>query len=119
MAAIARGLLLASLIAYHAAVSLCGPCLHGLTGSPHEPGAASKPHRTDSPAGSRGNGESADLCLICQFVAQSQLPVEFRYDFSTQAVTELVAPVHPITGAVSLPLLPVPRAPPIIDRASS
>ena len=68
-----RHFLFASLIACHAAVTLCGPCLHELPGSSHQIGLATKSHRPDAPA--QSSRDSADNCLICHFVAQGQLTV--------------------------------------------
>ncbi len=84
MSRVGRQLLFFSLIACHAAVVLCGPCLHALPGSTHEMGAASKSHRPDHPLQSRS--DSNDDCLICQFVAQGQLPVEFSPGSSPQII---------------------------------
>ena len=44
---IARRLLFALVFACHAAVTLCGPCLHALPGSSHELGATSNSQHTD------------------------------------------------------------------------
>ena len=68
-----RHFLVAALIACHAAVTLCGPCLHELPGSSHQFGPAGKTHRPDAPA--KSATDSADNCLICHFVAQRQLTV--------------------------------------------
>ena len=68
-----RHFLFASLIACHAAVTLCGPCLHELPGSSHQIGLATQSHRPDAPA--QSSRDSADNCLICHFVAQGQLTV--------------------------------------------
>ena len=81
-----------------------------LPGSWHELGATSKSHRPDDPAQSRR--DAADNCLICQFVAQGQLPVEFSMANSIQCVTELVVSVFPASDAPSLQLPSSPRAPP-------
>jgi hypothetical protein len=112
MSRIVRRLLLTSLIAYHAAVSLCGPCLHELQGSSHEMGVASKSRPSESPAGSRG--ESTDLCPICHFVAQGQLPVEFWYVSLVQAIAELTVTAVPLSQPPSIPSPSNPRAPPQI-----
>src|SRR5437016_14313974 len=98
MSRFVRQLLFASLFACHAAVTLCGPCLHELSGSSHEMGAASRPHRADDPIPS--GRDSTDRCLICHFVAQGQLPVEFSCEFSIQLVDELAIP----TPRVAQPL---------------
>ena len=68
---VARRLLFALVFACHAAVTLCGPCLHVLPESSHELGATSNSQHSDDSAQLRRDG--ADNCLICQFVAQGQL----------------------------------------------
>jgi hypothetical protein len=110
MCRIVRHLLFTSVLACHAAVTLCGPCLHALPGSSHEPGAASKTHRPDEPSQSRR--DAADNCLICHFVAQGQLPVEFFSGLSSQLIADLVVPALPATDSLPLPLPSSPRAPP-------
>jgi hypothetical protein len=111
MSQILRRFVFATLVACHAAVVLCGPCLHELPGSTHRMGAASNPDRPDHPLQSQS--DSKDRCLICQFVAQGQLPVEFYVSSSPELVAELVLP------PVSAPHLPFrllpssPRAPPV------
>jgi hypothetical protein len=110
MSKIVRHLLFASVLACHAAVTLCGPCLHALPGSSHELGASSKSHRSDDSAQSRRDG--ADNCLICQFVAQGQLLAEFATEIPVQQVAELVVPVVPVSHTTSLELPSSPRAPP-------
>jgi hypothetical protein len=117
MSRLVRQLLFASLIACHSAVTLCGPCLHELSGSPHEMGAASKPHRPDDPAQSRR--DATDRCLICHFVAQGQLPIEFFCESSIQLIDELALPTLPVSRPLSNPLPSSPRAPPgIASRLS-
>jgi hypothetical protein len=110
MSRIVRHLLFASVIACHAFVTLCGPCLHALPGSSHDMGAASKSRRADDPSQSRR--DAADNCLVCQFVAQGQLPVEFTHGPSILQVTELVTPALPISTTSALHLPSTPRAPP-------
>jgi hypothetical protein len=108
-----RRFVFATLVACYAAMVLCGPCLHELPGSTHRMGAASNPDRPDHPLQSQS--DSKDRCLICQFVAQGQLPVEFYVSASPELIAELVIP------AVSAPHLPFrllpssPRAPPVCN----
>ena len=111
MSRIVRHFLFASVIACHAIVTLCGPCLHALPGSSHALDATSKSRRADDPAQSRS--DSADNCLVCQFVAQGQLPVEFTHGPLILQVTELVTPSLPITAISALHLPSNPRAPPV------
>ena len=91
-----RHFLFASLIACHAAVTLCGPCLHELPGSSHQMGLASKSHRPDAPA--QSSRDSADNCLICHFVAQGQLTVATTCDCSALLVTEIEILELPVRG---------------------
>ena len=112
MSRVSRQLLFFSLIACHAAVVLCGPCLHALPGSTHEMGAASKSHRADHPLKSRS--DSNDDCLICQFVAQGQLPVEFSPGSSPQIIGGLIISALPVANSFSNLLRSCPRAPPMV-----
>jgi hypothetical protein len=110
MSRFVRPFLFASLIACHAAVILCGPCLHALSGSTHEMGAATKSHGPNDSGQSRR--DTSDHCLICHFFAQGQLTVEISGISTIQPSLELVVPSilapHP-----SEQLLPSsPRAPP-------
>ncbi len=106
-----KQLLFASLIACHAAVVLCGPCLHELPGSTHQIGAASKAQRADHPL--QSSGDSKDGCLICHFVAQGQLPVEIVCEISPELTTELVIVALPVPLTPANLLPSSPRAPPV------
>ena len=117
MLQIVRQLLFASLIVCHTAVVLCGPCLHELPGSAHQMGSASKSHRTDHPLQSRS--DSKDNCLICQFVAQGQLTVEFYRGSMPQLIAEAAVPTVPIPRLPSGPLPSCPRAPPTTESVLS
>ncbi|MGP0062635.1 MAG: hypothetical protein ACLQGP_03395 [Isosphaeraceae bacterium] len=112
MSRFVRQLLFATLIACHAAVTLCGPCLHELNGSSHSIGPASKGHM---PGDSGPSGrDTMDGCLICHFFAQGQLPVTFSSEPSIQPITELAIGVLPFTQPLSNPLPSSPRAPPAL-----
>jgi hypothetical protein len=111
MARIVRQVLFSSLIACHASVSLCGPCFHGLQLSAHhQMGEVSTPYRPDHPI--LPGSDSRDSCLVCQFVAQSQLPVEFSQERLPQLIIELVYSTLPSSQPVANPLAACPRAPP-------
>src|SRR5260370_18110885 len=110
MSRIVRHLLFASVIACHAAVTLCGPCLHAVLGSSHGMCAASKSHRPDDPTQSRR--DAADNCLICHFVAQGQLPVEFSSGVTVRSIADLVMPVLPTRDPRPTHLPSSPPAPP-------
>jgi hypothetical protein len=106
-----RQLLFASLIACHAAVTLCGPCLHGLPGLSHKTAHVSRDHGSDDPIQSRS--DTMDRCLICHFVAQDQLPVAISGESPDQFIDELATPAVCVTACSSHPLPSSPRAPPI------
>ena len=107
---IVRYLVFALVVACHAVVTLCGPCLHALPGSSHGIGSPSNSHRADDR--SQSGRDSADNCLVCHFVAQGQLPVEFAVAPSIQQITDLVAPAVPASSTPPLRLLSSPRTPP-------
>jgi hypothetical protein len=117
MSRIVRHLLLATVVACHAVVTLSGPCLHGLFGASHEMGAATKSQRPDDPAQSRR--DSADNCLICHFVAQGQLPVEFAYGPSNSQVTDHLPPADPASVSLPIHLPSSPRAPPVAAASTA
>jgi hypothetical protein len=110
MPRLVRQLLFAALIACHAAVTLCGPCLHALPGASHQVGATSKADRPDHPAQTRR--DTADNCVICHFVAQGQLPVESTCELAVQVVADLTLPALPTARSASNHLPSCPRAPP-------
>ncbi len=110
MSRFVRQLLFAALIACHASVTLCGPCLHELAGSSHATGTASKGHLPGGPSPS--GRDTTDGCLICQFFAQGQLPVTFSSEPSIQVIDELAIPILPFTTPLPNPLPSSPRAPP-------
>jgi hypothetical protein len=106
-----RQFLFASLIACHAAVTLCGPCLHGLPGLSHKTAPVSNDHGPDDPIQSRS--DAMDRCLICHFVAQGQLPVAFSGESPVQFIDKLVIPAICVSPCSFNPLPSSPRAPPI------
>ena len=110
---ITRRLLFVLVFACHAAVTLCGPCLHSLPGSSHELGATSNSQHTDDSAQSRRYG--ADNCLVCQYVAQGQLLAEVFTATSFDQMNELVPPVAALSQPVSVRLPSFPRAPPFAN----
>jgi hypothetical protein len=107
--------LIALLVAFHAAVTLCGPCLHAIPGAGHGTGQAS------SAPGEHADGDPSrhDLaghCPICHFLAQGQLPLSSDTTLATRLfVTFVTNP--PAPPGVSSPDLPsCPRAPPSFPR---
>jgi hypothetical protein len=117
MSRFVRQFLFASLIACHAAVILCGPCLHALPGSTHHMGAVTKSHGPDDPVQLRR--DASDHCLICHFVAQSQLTVELSGGCSIQPSDELVVPSILASRPFSQLLPSSPRAPPASNFSCS
>jgi hypothetical protein len=110
MSRFARHILFASVIALHAVVSLCGPCLHEFAGSSHQLGLSSKAHGPDDPA--QLPRDSGDNCLICHFVAQGQLPVEGCSQVSDLVISELPATSIPAVDSAHDHIPSIPRAPP-------
>jgi hypothetical protein len=111
MSRFVRQSLFASLVAWHAAVMLCGPCLHELAGPAHGTGAvASKGQVPANPA--QPNRDATDGCLICHFVAQGQLPVTVSDGPSIQQTDELAVPSLPLAQPLSNRLPSAARAPP-------
>jgi hypothetical protein len=114
-----RPTLIALLIAFHAAVTLCGPCLHSVPGFGHGSSLDSSGKRDQAvdPAGTRH--ASMDDCPICHFLAQGQLPIES----SRIASIRLVAEFEPLADPVSSPASPhlpfCPRGPPVASRSVS
>ncbi|HZW33310.1 MAG TPA: hypothetical protein VFF52_21510 [Isosphaeraceae bacterium] len=111
MSRLVRQVLFVTLIACHAAVTLCGPCLHALPGSSHQIGAMSKADRPDHPAQSRR--DAADNCVICHFVAQGQLLVESASELAVEVVADLAIPALPTARPTTHHLPSSPRAPPL------
>ena len=110
MSRFARHTLFASVIALHAIVSLCGQCLHELPGSSHQLGPASKTDGRGDPA--QSPRDSADNCLICHFVAQSQLAALDDCEISALLVAELSVPSFPTDCSFHTHVPSSPRAPP-------
>ncbi len=115
MTRLVRQLLFASLIACHAAATLCGPCLHELSGSSHPFSPAAKSHRPDAPA--KSGSDSSDNCLICQFAAQGQLTVAPTCERSEVLVADFVAPDLPIARLLPHHVPSSPRAPPAVPSS--
>jgi hypothetical protein len=110
-----RKFLFAYLISCHAALTLCGLCLHELPGATHHRiGASSRTDRSDDPL--RARGDSSDSCLICQFVAQGQLPVEFSTVSSPQVIADSALYTRRVSPVLATPLASSPRAPPMPCR---
>jgi hypothetical protein len=111
MSRFVRQLLFASLVAWHAAVMLCGPCLHELAGLAHGNGVvSSKGQHPGDPA--QPSRDATDGCLICHFIAQGHLPVTVSDGPSIQRIDSLTVPPLPLARPLSNRLPAGPRAPP-------
>jgi len=77
-------------------------------------GAATKSHGPDDPVQSRR--DASDHCLICHFVAQGQLTIEFAGGSAIQPSVELVVPSVLGSRPFSQLLPSCPRAPPAGDH---
>jgi hypothetical protein len=106
-----RRALIASLIAFHAAMMLCGPCLHAMPGLDHRTGLGLAETR-DSTEWSSARQDFADDCPICQLVAQGQLPIEACTVSSTALVARSIGDAAPVADVASPTLPSSPRAPP-------
>ncbi len=107
-----RRALIASLVAFHAALMLCGPCLHAMPGLDHRAGLGSTAR--DSTEWSTAREDSADDCPICQLVAQGQLPIEASTVSSTALVARSTGNAAPVADVVPPALPSCPRAPPAV-----
>ena len=110
MLRLARPLLIAALIACHAMVTVCGPCLHELAGTAHAFGPATGSHRPDAPAQSAT--DSGDNCLLCHFVAQGQLTIAPTCSLSAPMVLAYFAVEPEIDRPPAHHVPSSPRAPP-------
>ncbi len=112
-----RRILTALLAAFHAAVMLLGPCLHGALGGEHESGFSSKV----APAlGAEKSlkllSDKGDDCPICHFLAQGQNPSD-RICWSEVLSTTYFDDSHvDATSKTFEHGASAPRAPPQINR---
>jgi hypothetical protein len=104
----ARQLLVASLVALHATLMVCGPCLHGLPGWGHGPGLSQAAY--GDPV--KSTHVQTDDCPVCHFLSQAQLPI----DLTSVPAVQHVCVLKPETSSNSVAparLHPTsPRAPP-------
>lgn len=115
MSRLVRHVLFPALIACHAAVTLCGPCLHELAGSSHRFSPAAKTQCPDAPA--KSSTDSADNCPICHFIAQAQLTVASTCERSAPVVAEFVIPELPTARPLLHHFPSSPRAPPMVPSS--
>jgi hypothetical protein len=106
-----RHLFLIAVIVCHAAVTVCGPCLHDLTGSWHSSSPGTGTQRGEVPG--KSLKDSADHCLICQYVAQGQLTIAVAAGFSALPVARCDLPDLPTSRPQSEHFHQSPRAPPL------
>jgi hypothetical protein len=109
----ARKLLIASRVAFHATVMLCGPCLHGVPGWDHGPElsqAAADGDQLRGPA--QGAHVSPDDCPVCHLASLAQLPVDCASVPAARLVSAFKAETFsaPVTPSLHRPTSP--RAPP-------
>jgi hypothetical protein len=110
----ARQLLIASLVALHATVMLCGPCLHAVSGSDHGPGFSTGADANHVRVHVRAAHVQTDDCPICHFLAQAQLPVDL-VSLPSVLYVRVLKPDLPYESVTPSLLLPTsPRAPPAV-----
>jgi hypothetical protein len=113
MRRLSRHLLIASLIALHASVMLCGPCLHALPGWGHGDDAQAACDGKDVRAHAKAPHASDD-CPVCNLLSLGQLPVDQTCELSAPR-RECLTPLAPADiPPFSLSRLSSPRAPPSI-----
>ena len=110
---IVRQLLVASLITLHAAVALCGPCLHELPGLGHDSGLGSTATQGKAPL--KGSHDSADSCPVCHFLAQGQIPISISWTLAQPHAEGWVSSLSPPVKVVRGGPQSRPRAPPIVQ----
>ncbi len=112
MSRVLHKLVFFSLFACHTAVTVCGPCLHELPGVGHQKsGLSSKPQASGDEAKSRLH--TSDHCLVCQYIAQGQLPVERASVGNVSHVVGLETCFCPSFRPSRIVALAHPRAPPV------
>jgi hypothetical protein len=114
-----RASLIALLIAFHAAVTLCGPCLHAVPGFGHGSGLGSSAQRQEAVDSTGARHASMDNCPICHFLAQGQLPIESSHIASVRLVFELEPVADFVSNPAPLRLPFCPRGPPVTSASVS
>jgi len=108
-----RNALVAVLIGLHAAVTLCGPGLHAISGLSHGNGYSPFARNDHSHGPGPSSHQASDDCLVCQFLAQGQLASDFGIGVSPRVPLDEATTLAPrIDPSVSLRLF-VPRGPPL------
>ena len=111
---LARQSLVALLVALHAAVALCGPCLHELPGMSHEASSVSNLPQGQNPL--KASHDSSDTCPICHFLAQGQLAVSPTWARVELRSWEWIASVSAPIKTARHSLESRPRAPPVVGQ---
>ncbi len=108
-----RKFLVASVVLLHTALTLCGPCLHSLPGFSHETGLCLSNAQVPNEVPARPSHDSSDVCPVCHFVAQAQLPVQSS-SIATDVMVAALELAAPSTTCCFTPgFLASPRAPPV------
>jgi hypothetical protein len=109
MSRLVRHALVAVLIAWHGAVTLCGTGLHALPGLGHDSGLSPRAKNDHTHGPGKSAHESADDCQICQMLAQGQLAPDPAAGAACWLTSGPVPPVRPAPA-------PVPSHRPFIAR---
>ena len=115
----ARTLLVASLVALHATVMLCGPCLHRLPGWGHGAGLSQATHSDHVGDPVKATHLRPDDCPVCHFLSQAQLLVDPAQDLLVRRVVVLNVPIAIAPVTPSQPCPTSPRAPPAVPAGLS
>lgn len=107
-----RNALFATLVAFHAAVTVCGAGLHALPGLGHNSGLRPRAQNDHSHGPGKSAHESADECPVCQFLAQGQLADEPAGGPIARLPGDALTLTPPANDPVTPPGVSIPRAPP-------
>jgi hypothetical protein len=108
----ARQILAASLVALHATVMLCGPCLHGLPGWGHGAGLSRVADGDQLGNPIKASHVQSDDCPVCHFLSQAQLSVD-QASVPSVSQVRVLKPEIPCESVTPSRLHPTsPRAPP-------
>lgn len=107
-----RNALFATLVALHAAVTVCGTGLHALPGMGHDAGLRPLAKNDHSHGPGKSAHESADECPVCQFLAQGQLSADDDGGAVARRPGDPVTLAKAANDPVAPPGASIPRAPP-------
>lgn len=108
-----RSTLIATLIAFHAAVTVCATGLHALPGLSHDSGLRPFAKDDHSHGPGKGGHSASDECPVCQFLAQGQLSTDVTAAATGWLVIDRASTWPENVRACSLLLHSAPRAPPL------